>query len=250
MKRLGLLSIALATAVTVACNGNGRSAANGTTTTTDTNAPATVGTTGEVNRTDISRGDRNFASDMLTDGTAEIELGKMAEKKASSPQVKRFARMMVEDHTKAGDQLKQIVSTYDIQPDTTKQDDKHKDLMDRLSKLHGRDFDREYMNAMVDDHSNAVDKLESRVDSHAPAKDRLTNKPDKDTNVTPEKADNHVDGSLNRWAADTLPTVRHHLDEAKQLQAQIDNNRRQDTARNIAPHINDTRSAKGNKAKY
>jgi putative membrane protein len=252
MKRFGLLSIALATAVTVACNGNGRSAANGNAN-TDT-SQSTVGTTGDVNRTDVSNKDKKFVSDMLADGNAEIELGKMAEQKGASPQVKRFGRMMVEDHTKAGDQLKRIAASYNIQPDTSKQDDKHKDLMDKLSKLQGRDFDREYMSAMVDDHSDAVDKLESRT---TPADHGATgttgtllDRSDKDTNVKPDKADNRVEASVNQWAADTLPTVRHHLDEAKQIEAQIDNNRRQDTARSNAPRINDTRSGKGNKAKY
>lgn len=246
MKRFGLLSIALATAVTIACNGNARNDRAA-----DTNqSNGTVGTTGEVNRTNVSRSDMNFVSDMLADGNAEVELAKMAEQKAASPAVKRFAEMMVTDHTKAGDQLKQIAASYNIQPDTTKDNDKHKDAMDKLSKLRGADFDREYMKTMVDDHKDAVGDLESRVDSNAPVKDRLANKPDKDTNVKPESSDNHVDASINQWAASTLPTVRHHLDEAKQLNDQLNNNRRNETARNAAPRIHDTRSAKGNKAKY
>lgn len=238
MKRFGLLSIALATAVTLACNGNARNDRAA-----DTNQPnGAVGTTGEVNRNNVSRSDMSFVSDMLADGNAEVELARMGEQKATSPAVKRFAEMMVADHMKAGDQLKQIAASYNIQPDTSKDNDKHKDAMDKLSKLQGADFDREFMKTMVDDHKDAVGDLESRVDSHAPVQDKLTNKPDKDTNVTPEKADNHVDASINQWASDTLPTVRHHLDEAKQISDQLNNNRRNQTARNAAPN--------GRKAKY
>ena len=58
----------------------------------------------------------------------------------------------------------------------------------------------------------------------------------------PEKANNHVDASLNQWAADTLPTVQHHLDEAKQIDQELNDNRRSGTVSKAAPN--------GNKAKY
>jgi putative membrane protein len=249
MKRLGLLSTTLALAFTVACSGNGPNA-NGTTSQT------TVGTTGEQTAQDVSRGDRNFVANMIADNTAEVELGKYAAEKATSPQVKRFAQMMVDDHSKAGDQLKQIAATYDIQPDTSKSSDKVQDLMDKLSKLNGADFDREYMSAMVDNHSDAVDSLESRVDVNERATTGTTGtlsndkaQAEENGNVSPEQSDNRVDASVNKWAADTLPTVRHHLDEAKQIQAQLTNDTRQGTVGKAAPDTSRTRKGVG-KAKY
>ncbi len=231
MKRFGLLSLALATAVTVACNGNARTdrASN------DTNS--TIGTSGAAERNSgVSRGDENFVRDMLMDGNAEIELGKMAEQKATSPEVKRFAQMMVSDHTQAAAQLKQIAATYNIQPDS-KLDDKHQDLMNKLSKLSGADFDREYMSAMVDNHQDAVDSLEKHVDiarnPNESTSDRVkgtfgSNKDAKERagEVSPEKADNHVEASENSWAAQTLPVVRKHLDEAKQIKDNLQHSRR------------------------
>ena len=241
MKRLGLLSIALVTAATVACNGNGRNSG----TSANPNANQTVGTSGNVNGPDVSRSDRNFVNDMLAAGNREIELGKLAEQKAASPQVKRFAQMMVEEHTKAGDQLKQIASSYDIQPDTSKDQDKYKDDMDKLSKLQGSDFDREYMNMMIDDHKDAVDTLNDRTkesSSNSGTVGTSGTQTEKNTNVQPEKANNHVDASLNQWAADTLPAVQHHLDEAKQIDQELNDNRRSGTVSKAAPN--------GNKAKY
>lgn len=249
MKRLGLLSTTLALAFTVACSGNGQNA-NGTT------SQSAVGTTGEQTAPDVSRGDRNFVADMLADGNAEVELGKFAEQRASSPQVKRFARMMVDDHTKAGEQLKQIAATYDIQPDTSKGSDKAQDLMDKLSKLKGADFDREYISAMVDNHSDAVDKLESRVNVKETGTTGTTGafsngkaQAEENGNVSPERADNHVEASLNNWAADTLPTVRHHLDDAKQIQARLTNSARRNTVSKAAPNTSQSRKGIG-KAKY
>jgi len=136
----------------------------------------------------------------------------------------------VQDHTKAGNELKDIAAKYNVQP-APGVDQKHQDLIDKLSKLRGAEFDREYIDAMVNDHENAVDSLESRVDSTASLKDKVTNKDAKDTQVVPEKTNNAPAASVNEWAATVLPTVRHHLDEAKLLDNKLDKNRNT-TARN------------------
>jgi putative membrane protein len=134
--------------------------------------------------------------------------------------------MMIDDHTKAGDQLKQIASTNSI-PQDAKIDDKHMKLMDKLSKLNGADFDKEYMSAMVDDHQDAVRDLRSRVDENRSASDRLTGKnPENPAAVKPERSDNPVTMRINDWAANTLPTIEQHLDRAKQLKDDLDHTNR------------------------
>ena len=230
MKRSGLLTIALATVLTVACNSNGRA---DTRTANDGN---TIGAAGTAERnTSVSGGDKRFIQDMLAAGDAEIALGNYATEHASSPQVKRFAEMMVADHTKAAEQLKQVAASFAIEPDPDKAKEKQ-DLMDRFSKLQGADFDREYMKTMIDKHQDAVDALEKHVDI-ATSDKSVTDKvkgtfgAGKDTaerngQVTPEKADNHVEASANSWAADTLPVVRKHLDEAKQIEDGLQHQRR------------------------
>lgn len=216
MKFRGLLALACAGALMAGCNGNRAS-----NTTATGNEAGTTGTAGGG----ISASDKNWVNDQLSDGTAEVELAKMAKEHASTSDVKQFAQMMIDDHTKAGDQLKQIAATYAI-PQDVKIDDKHKDLMETLSKLTGPDFDKEYMNAMVDDHQDAVQDLRSRVDENRSLSDRITGKnPESAASVKPEAADNHVDASINQWAANTLPTVEHHLDRAKQIKDTLDNNR-------------------------
>lgn len=245
MKRIGLLSLALATAVTMACNSSAR-----TDNTVANDRNATVGTSGVADRNNGSSADRDFIQHMMADGDAEVQLGKMAEQRASSPAVKRFAAMMVADHTKAGASLKKIAAEYNVQPDPSKQDD-HKSTMDKLSKLRGADFDREYMNAMVDDHQDAIGDLKKHVDVDNSAKGTAgtNNHSAVDQNVKPEKADDHVEYSINQWSAMTLPTVEHHLDEAKQIQDKLQNNKRVSAADHTAPHVKDSRKGL-NKAKY
>jgi len=217
MKRMGVLSLACAAAFTMACNGNAR-------TDNRTAEPAAVGTAGEAERSAVHESDIDFVNHVLSDGMAEVELGKMASERAGNPAVKRFGQMMVKDHTKAGDELKGIAGEYGIQPTPTI-DDQHHDLMNKLSKLRGPEFDREYISAMVDGHENAVDRLEGRVDSIAPLKDRITNKGEADKQVVAEKSDNAPKASINAWAASALPIVRQHLDEAKRLDDQVDHHR-------------------------
>jgi putative membrane protein len=198
----------------VGCNG-----ANRTSNTTGNREAGTTGTAGAG----ISNSDKNFVTDQLSDGMAEVELAKLAKDHAASSDVKQFAQMMIDDHTKAGDQLKQIASSNSI-PVETKIDDKHQNVVDKLSKLNGADFDKEFMSAMVDDHQDAVSDLRSRVDENRSASDRLTGKnPENPAAVKPEQSDNRVTMSINEWAANTLPTIERHLDRAKQIKDNVDN---------------------------
>jgi putative membrane protein len=229
MKRMGLPAIVCTVALAAACNSATRTD-NQVNNGTDGRDSSAVGTTGETDRA-VRDSDQDFVAKMLSDGDAEVELGKMAAAKASNAEVKRFGQMMVDDHTKAGAELKQIASADNIQA-TPKIDDKHQDLMNKLSKLSGAEFDREYMDAMVDGHQDVVDALQSRVDSTASLKDRITNSPAKDTQVVPEQSNNAPKADVNSWAANTLPVVRHHLDQAKQIKDKLDNNRRDTTTRN------------------
>jgi putative membrane protein len=138
--------------------------------------------------------------------------------------------MMVDDHTKAGDKLKPIASQHNIAL-ATELDDKHRDLRDKLAKLQGAEFDREYMDAMVDGHEDVMDKLGSRVDKasleeyKASVTDRVTGekvKAEVDAKtIVPEKSDNTITMSINEWAAESYPVVQAHHAAAKALQESV-----------------------------
>src|SRR5947199_10744429 len=94
--------------------------------------------------------DKTFVKKAAEGGLAEVELVQLAAQKATSDDVKKFGQRMVDDHSKANDELKSIAGNKNI---TTPQDvdAKHKALMDRLSKLSGPAFDRASMSEMVKD---------------------------------------------------------------------------------------------------
>ena len=222
MKVSGLLVFACAAALSVGCNGRGRTEnaiANST-----ANGGATTDTAGTAGS--ISSGDRNFVNDQLSGGMAEIQLATLARDHAANPEVKQYADMIISDHTKAGDQLKQIASTNAI-PQQPQIDKKHQDLMDKLSKLQGSDFDRAYIDAMVDDHKDDVSAVRSRVDEDRTVKDKVEGKnPENPGAVKPKTSDDRVTMSVNQWAADTLPTLEHHLDRAQQIKDDLSHSKR------------------------
>jgi len=95
MRRFGFLPLALAAVVAVGCDNNRRDTPAATTA-----DPAAVGTAGEADRNKPGLGDKDFVNDAAIAGMAEVELGRMASEKGASANVKKFGKMMVEDHTK------------------------------------------------------------------------------------------------------------------------------------------------------
>jgi putative membrane protein len=139
----------------------------------------------------LAPADRQFVKKAAEGGLAEVELGKLASEKADSPDVKQFGQRMVDDHSKANDQLKQVASEKGITiPD--KLSAKDAATKARLEKLSGRAFDRAYMRDMVTDHTKDVSEF------------RMESKNAKDPDV-------------KNFASQTLPTLKDHLKEAKSI---------------------------------
>lgn len=196
MKRIGILSVAFGAMLTVACAGDGRD--------NDANKPASdtaaVGTAGEAREADVNATEKRFFEDVTIANMAEVELGRLAAQKATNPEVKKFGEMMVEGHTKGLETLRTLGAPHNL-PMPTELDDKHRDLREKLSKLSGREFDREYIQAMVDGHEDMEGKLSPRTNERA--------------------GENTFENKINQWAATTLPTVQQHLEKAKQIDATL-----------------------------
>lgn len=139
----------------------------------------------------VTGGDLAFMNDAAPGGMAEVELGKMAASKAQNPEVKAFGQKMVADHTKANDELKEIAAQKKVKlsPDLLPT---HKQLMEKLSKLSGADFDKEYVAAMVEAHEKDVAAFE---------------------NVSKTAAD----ADVKTFATKTLPTLKMHLEMIKAM---------------------------------
>jgi putative membrane protein len=112
----------------------------------------------------LSDQDKQFIKDAASGGLMEVELGKIAAQNAFSDEVKNFGRRMQEDHGKANKELAQLAKTKGV--DVPKElVAKHKSSLDRLSKLSGKEFDGEYMKAMLEAHREDLKKFQSEAET-------------------------------------------------------------------------------------
>jgi putative membrane protein len=142
--------------------------------------------------------DTQFLAKAIQDGMAEVDLGKTAEKKASSPEVKRFAEHMVKDHSAANKKLEALAKKHKIEANGTygtpplKPDEQAQGEKADLSKLSGKEFDQAYAKEMVQDHEKAVSLFQ-------------------------DEAKNGKDKEVSQLAGSVLPTLEEHLKMAQAL---------------------------------
>lgn len=243
------------------------------------NTTDTAGQTGMTTGSNaLAESDRKFIMEVAHDGMAEVMLGKMATERAANDEVKRFGQRMVDDHTKANQELMQLASTKGItlpamtdmsggatgmsttsdadkpadksmsgtqtaasgseatgstaqtsgsqtsgtqtsssadrtatsgQTSATTMsdqaagahgahmsDDKHHKVMNRMSRLSGADFDREYMKHMVKDHEDAVSDFQ-------------------------KQSTRAKDPDIRAFASKTLPTLQEHLQMARDIESKV-----------------------------
>jgi len=158
-----------------------------------TNAPAT-GDAMKASAT-VASSDKAFAEKAAVGGLAEVAMGKLAQEKAGSDQVKQFGSRMVTDHSKANDELKQVATSKGLNLPTDL-DAKHKSKVAKLEKLSGAQFDRAYMDDMVSDHKQDVSEFEKESKSGR-------------------------DSDIKGFASKTLPTLQEHLKMAQDTDAAV-----------------------------
>ena len=130
-----------------------------------------------------------FTNEAAQGGMAEVQLGRLAAEKATDPSVREFGQRMIADHSRANAELKTLAAKKGMQlPNEVNSD--QKSMMDKLSKLSGAEFDKEYMSAMLKDHEDDVKAFETQS---------------KDGN----------DADVKSFAAKTLPTLQEHLQMAR-----------------------------------
>lgn len=139
--------------------------------------------------------DEKFMRDAAEGGVSEIDLGKLAQEKGQSPEVKEFGKRMVEDHSKANEELKQLATREHINLPTNVYR-KDADLHRRLQKLSGPAFDKAYADAMVKDHEEDIATFK-------------------------QEASSGQKSSLQQFAQQTLPTLEAHLKDAQRMQASV-----------------------------
>jgi len=139
--------------------------------------------------------DQPFVTKLAGVGMAEVEIGTLAKDKASSREVKAFAQRMIDEHTKAGNELKAIADRKHLAWPAALPADAVA-LKDRLAKLSGAAFDRAYIDAMVEGHGKALTEVRAEAQSGA-------------------------DPDVKAWAMKASSTVQAHLTHAQDQQREL-----------------------------
>jgi len=142
-----------------------------------------------------SAADQAFVTKLAGVAMAAVGLGTLAKDKAESREVKAFGQRMIDDHTKAGDELKGVAQRKNfawpaaLPPDAVA-------LKEKLSKLSGPAFDRAYIDEMVKGHTEVL-------------------------SVVQKEAQSGSDPDVKAWATKATSSVQAHLTHAQNQQREL-----------------------------
>jgi putative membrane protein len=142
------------------------------------------------NNPKVHHADKSFVEKAAKSGMEEVSISQIATERSSNPQVKEFATMMVTDHTAANSELSTLASAKGITLPAKDQPPR------KWQKKDAKDFDKDYIDKMVDDHEEAVKDFT-------------------------KEANDGKDTEIQAFARTTLPKLQHHLEQAKDLKRQM-----------------------------
>jgi putative membrane protein len=136
-----------------------------------------------------------FAGIAAQGGMTEVELGRLALRRAADSSVKEFGQRMVTDHTAANAEFKSIAARKNTEIPTEVSSDQ-KSMIEQLSKLSGAEFDKKYMSDMVKDHEEDVKEFQTQ-------------------------SNDGTDPDIKAFAAKTLPILQGHLQMAREVAKKV-----------------------------
>ncbi len=156
---------------------NPRDNSAATTTTTDSTRP-------------LKHTDRTFVERAAESGRDEVAIARIAAERATSPDVKKFAQMLVDDHTRANDELTSLANAKNVKLKAKEKSE------DKWSKKDPNALDRDFVKQMISDHK-------------------------KDIKLFTKESQDGSDSELVEFARKTLPTLNHHLEAASELEKTV-----------------------------
>ncbi len=139
----------------------------------------------------LNSADVKFVKHEAAAGMALVKLAGLGAQKAGRADVKAFAEMLVTDHTKANEELTKLAATKGVELSAVI-DPKHAETFQKLEKTESADFDKEFLAEMTSGHKKCIGNFE-------------------------DAAKDSKDSDLKMWADKMLPTLKTHLEQAKEL---------------------------------
>jgi putative membrane protein len=146
-----------------------------------------------VSTSALAKTEKEFISDAIKGDDSEIAMGQLAVSKSGSDQVKAFGQTLIDDHSKAKIDASAVATNMGVSLPTEMSADVHAE-MTKLQQLSGRDFDKEFVRVMVEDHQKDIAEFKKEAGSGQ--------------------------GPIPQLAAQTLPTLEKHLRIAQSLKTE------------------------------
>jgi putative membrane protein len=143
----------------------------------------------------VSPAAQDFLMKAAEGDLSEIEMARIALQKSSNKDVRDYANMMQSDHTRALEDLTDLMKDKNVSQPGRVPPDVQKDI-DIMNGLSGPEFDREFINRMVEDHKKTIEMFQERA---AVVQDR----------------------DVKKYAEDLLPKLEMHLEKGQRLQSKL-----------------------------
>lgn len=206
MKKLSVASLIIGAIFLSACSGNSNSGSATTDSTSNAMNSDTNKMSSDTNKMVSSSSDtskmamvgndvKDFSKDAAQGGMMEVQLGNIAMQNGGAKEVKDFGKMMVDDHTKINDQLKDLAARKNVDLPASVSDKQQKDI-DKLSKETGKKFDKDYVSMMVKDHKDDIDAFKK-------AQDKIS------------------DSDFKDFISGALPTLQKHLEAIESIKKKM-----------------------------
>lgn len=157
---------------------------------TDTAVRDDMGRREDAGRGTLEHTDRRFVEKAAKSGLEEVAISQVALERTTNPDVKRFAQMIVDEHSRANEHLASIAQTHQVELPAKEVD------LEKWRRRDSKDFDRDYIKAMISDHKDAVELFRKE------AKD----------GVSPD---------VLEFARSTLPKLEEHYERANDLKKMV-----------------------------
>lgn len=145
---------------------------------------------------EIMEEDSEYLVDAAKANMMQVELGNMVKEKATHQDVKDFAEMMAEQHSDASKKIEEFAARLHVTlPTATGADTK--DAIEKLMEKKGLELDKEYIDMMVSKHEAIIDEME-------------------------EASNDAKNQEIKMWASDALPSIKMHLEKAKNIQEKLE----------------------------
>lgn len=140
--------------------------------------------------------DSEYLVDIAEVNLAEIEIGKLAQQKSTNPEVKKFGKMLVDEHTKSAGEVSALAKSKNFTLPTSLTEEGQEEYK-KLNEKSGLDFDKKFADMMIDGHEKAIEELQKAIKD---AKDQ----------------------DIKLWASNNIAPLTAHLEHAKLLKQELD----------------------------